>query len=163
MEPRSADIQWIASLVTNAPAAVIHHFSVRAFEYDAYLPGRILTRIEGRATVDGQERGWSVIRKWTDAATETPKAPLEGRRREALAYRSRIADVVRGFAMPIAHEIKVSEGGPVELWLEDVVDDQERWPLTTFAVAARALGRFNGTWAVRPVPPRRLARDGLGS
>ena len=33
------------------------------------------------------------------------RRPLSrARRREALAYRSRIADVVRGFAMPIAHE-----------------------------------------------------------
>src|SRR4051794_14244770 len=120
MEPRSADIQRMAGLVMDPPAVVIEDFTVRSIEYDAYLPGRTVTRIEGRARDARRERPWSVIRKWTAAAADAPNAPWEGARREALAYRSRIGDVVRGFAMPIAYEVIVSQPGPVEIWLEDV-------------------------------------------
>src|SRR3954471_20332982 len=127
MHVPSADVERIARRVLDSPAGIIEDFAVRSIEYDAYLPGRTVSRIEGRARVGGRERPWSVIRKWTDAAADSPNAPLEGARREALAYRSRIADVVGGFAMPIAYEVKVAQSGPVEIWLEDVADDQERW------------------------------------
>jgi hypothetical protein len=152
MQLRRAAVEPIARLVLDEPAAIVEDFTVHSIDYDAYLPGRTLTRVEGRATVGGRERRWSVIRKWTDAAADTPTAPTEGARREALAYRSSFADAVAGFRMPTAFAIDVTDDdGPVEIWLEDVTDDREKWSLDTFAAAARALGRFNGTWHLRGI------------
>ncbi len=54
--------------------------------------------------------------------------------------------------MPNAFAIDIHDGGPVEIWIEDVGADEERWTLETYAAAARGLGRFNGTWLLRGVP-----------
>lgn len=150
--PDAAAIERVARRVLTAPDAVIEGHTVSPLDYDAYRPGRTLTRIKGRATVGGHEVMWSVIRKWTDALAATPAAPLEGARREALAYRSGVAHASDGVRTPNAFAIDIHDGGPVEIWIEDVGVDEGSWTLETYAAAARGLGRFNGTWLLRGVP-----------
>jgi hypothetical protein len=117
-----------------------------AVAYDAWLPGRTLTRVRGTArSSTGHRVVWSAILKTTDPPSITPGAAVEGGRREALAYRSGLLDdIPGGLKAARAFEVDLTEGGGVRLWLEDVVDDfDERWPLEQYRQVARHLGRFN--------------------
>ncbi len=74
-------------------------------------------------------------------------------RREALAYRSGLLDLTGDLRVPEAYEIDLAEDGHVALWLEDIpATDLAPWPLEMYATAAYALGGFNGTYLVRPLP-----------
>lgn len=96
---------------------------------------------------------WSAVLKWTDSPATTPTAPIERARREALAYRSGFLDLTDGLRVPRAYEIVLAEDGLVALWLEDIrATGPEQWPLEMYATAAHTLGRFNGTFLVRPLP-----------
>jgi hypothetical protein len=88
------------------------------------------------------------------AETTYVALPVEGWNREVLTYQSGLlATLPAGLAAPRCFGI--GEGpGLVWLWLEDIADDVgPRWPLSQFVVAARHLGRLNGTYlAARPLP-----------
>ncbi len=143
----------IAQRALDAPEASLLDHAVLPLDYDAYLPGRTVTRVTGHAAVRGRRKPWSAVLKWTDSPTTTPTAPIERARREALAYRSGLLDATGGLRVPRAYEIDLAEDGHVALWLEHIpATDDQQWPLEMYATAAYALGRFNGTFLVRPLP-----------
>lgn len=147
-----AQLTRIAQRALDAPGAALLDHQVRPLGYDAYLPGRTVTRVDGHASVAGRRAPWSAILKWTDSPETTPTAPIEGARREALAYRSGLLDLTGALRVPRAYEIDLAEDGHVALWLEDIrSSDVEQWPLEMYATAAHALGRFNRTFLVRPL------------
>jgi hypothetical protein len=100
---------------------------------------------------------WSLVLKVLQApTTETTYVALavEGWNREVLAYQSGLlAALPAGLAAPRCFDIG-EHAGLVWLWLEDVVDYVgPRWPVPRFALAARHLGRLNGSYlAARPPP-----------
>ncbi len=143
----------IAQRALDAPEATLLDHQVLPLEYDAYLPGRTVARVTGRAAVEGRRTPWSAILKWTDSPATTPTAPGERARREALAYGSGLLDLAGGLRVPRAYEIDLAEDGHVALWLEHIpATDDQQWPLEMYATAAHALGRFNGTFLVGPLP-----------
>jgi len=143
----------IARRALGTPEATLLDHEIVPLEYDAYLPGRTVTRIAGQALVEGRRSPWSAVLKWTDSPVRTPTAPIEGGRREALAYRSGVLDLEGDLRVPRAYEIVLDDDGQVALWLEDIrATGPDRWPLDMYAKAAHALGRFNGGYLVRPLP-----------
>ncbi|MDQ3553820.1 MAG: aminoglycoside phosphotransferase family protein [Chloroflexota bacterium] len=143
----------IAQRALDAPEATLLDYGVLPLDYDAYLPGRVVARVTGHAAVGGRRKPWSAILKWTDSPATTPTAPIERARREALAYRSGLLDATGGLGVPRAYEIDLAEDGHVALWLEHIpATDDQQWPLEMYATAAYALGRFNGTFLVQPLP-----------
>src|SRR5439155_12106052 len=102
-------------------------------------------------------RPWSVVLKVLRApaaATTYAALAVEGWNREVLTYQSGLlAALPAGLAAPRCFEIG-EHSGLVWLWLEDLADAiGPRWPLARFALAARHLGRLNGTYlASRPLP-----------
>ena len=141
--PDAAAIQRVARRVLAAPDAVIEGHTVSPIDYDAYRPGRAVSRVESRAAIAGRQITWSAIRKRTEARADTPAAPLEGARREALAYRSGVAHASDGVRMPNAFAIDIHDGGPS--------GDGSRTSVPT-----RNGGRSRRT-------PRRLARSGAST
>jgi len=114
---------------------------------------RALYRWSGSALVDGTERDWSLILK---AWVREPKTDLPSVwdywKREFLAYTSGMLDELPGIVAPLL--LGAADQGEVAyLWLEDVPEAVARWDTDRYALAARHLGRFNGSYlADRPVP-----------
>src|SRR5262249_34931224 len=114
-------------------------------------------RFTGTARAAHAAQPWSLVLKVLRApAAGTTFAALaaEGWDREVRTYRSGLlAAPPAGLAAPRCFSIG-EHGGLVWLWLEDLTDAAgPRWPVARFALAARHLGRLNGTsLAARPLP-----------
>ena len=148
-----AQLTRVARRALDDPRATLLDYKVSPLAYDAYLPGRIVARVNGEAAVGGHRAPWSAILKWTDSPATTPTAPVERARREAFAYDSGLLDLTGELRAPRAYDVEVAEDGHVGLWLEDVgADGPGQWPIEMYATAAHALGRFNGAFLLRQVP-----------
>jgi hypothetical protein len=126
--------------------------------YDMYLPGRLVARFGGLATVENVSVPWSVVLKqtWAPEAEREPRAESWRRAsRELHAYRSGLLDSIPGsLRAPRALAATNGEDGTIALWLEDVSEDiGPDWPLDQYGRAARHLGQFNGAYlAEHPLP-----------
>jgi hypothetical protein len=115
------------------------------------------TARSARAVRPAWVRPWSLVLKVLQAPTAgTTYAAfaVEGWNREVLTYQSGLlAALPAGLAAPRCFVIG-KQSGLVWRWLEDVVDQVgPRWPIARFALAARHLGRLNGTYfGARPRP-----------
>jgi hypothetical protein len=153
---RDTDIELAAAVraAWGSDAALLEA-AVEPLVYDLYLPGRTVERIVTRVQLRDGQRDWSVIRKWTASTDQAPARLVERARREALAYGSGLLDDFGALRAPRVYAVDAREGGPVELWFEDVVDDQPGpWSLATFVRAAEALGEANGHLAGRSFADR---------
>jgi hypothetical protein len=149
----AATIERIARAALESPDATLLDHTTVPLEYDAYLPGRTVFKVEGSAAVDGARRTWAAIRKWTDSPARTPSAPAERGRREALAYDSGLLSDIAPLRAPRALSAELRDDGSTDLWIEDVgYGDPVTWDLATYGAAARALGGFNGRWIDSPLP-----------
>ncbi len=112
-----------------------------------------VSRWEGTATVEGELRAWSLIRKaltsparrQADPAdpTETPSG-INYWKREFFAYQSELLKgLPPGIIWPRCLHAQESEDECV-LWMEMLQDEIEIWPPERYGVAARHLGLFNG-------------------
>src|SRR3954447_18661327 len=118
---------------------------VEPLAYDAYLAGRVVQRVAVRVAVGGEVRAWSAIHKWTAPSPVAPAPLVERAHREALAYGSGLLDDLGALRVPRAYRIDVDDAGAVDLWLEEVRDDEPGpWSVATFKRAAEALGEANG-------------------
>jgi len=121
-----------------------------------------VTRLSGTATVDGQPRPWSLIRKSltatvqrqgnTVARNEAPSG-IDYWKREFFAYQSELLDdLPSGFERPRCIYVQ-EKADECILWLEVVQDEIDIWPLERYGIAARHLGIFNGTYlSTRTIP-----------
>jgi hypothetical protein len=124
--------------------------------------GGAVSRLTGTATVEGQLRTWSLIRKQlvpsarrqADLSTQREAlSEYDYWRRELLFCQSGLCeDMPEGFAAPRCYH---TEETPEEcvLWLEEIRDEIPTWPLERYGTAARHLGLWHGAYLVdRPVP-----------
>lgn len=113
-------------------------------------------RIEGHALVAGKPRQWSIVLKgWNGQVGDSPPTAWNWPLREMELYRSGILeDLPGGIRAPRCFGNLEREDGTVWVWLEDITDGiQAPWPIERYAVVARQLGQFNGTWLVNgPLP-----------
>ena len=106
---------------------------------------RALSRWTGRALVDGTERDWSLILKaWLRDPKTDPPTVWNYWKREFLAYSSGVLDELSGIVAPGLFGA-VDQG--------DVLEAEISWETDRYVLAARHLGRFNGSYlADRPIP-----------
>ena len=112
---------------------------------------RSVFNIRGMAHVGVAERPWSLVLKVLGpAAGPHDPAHADYWKRELLLYSSGLLDdLPAGLSAPHYYGCDEPMDGVVWLWLEHVREDRERaWPLERWALAARHLGRFNGTYIV---------------
>jgi hypothetical protein len=113
-------------------------------------------RFEGQARTPDGLVSWSLILKALGPASTTNQAPAspEYWKREALIYRSGLLDTLpAGLAAPRCFGVVEQAGDEIWLWLEAILEEQPRWSLDHYGLAARHLGQFNGSYlAGRAVP-----------
>ena len=98
-------------------------------------------RIAGTARHAGQDRQWSAVLKILNPAGSTDERSWNYWRREGLAYRSGLlTSLPGGLAAPRLLHAGGGRDGQDWLWLEEVPDVGERWPLSRYQLAAPASG-----------------------
>jgi hypothetical protein len=112
-------------------------------------------RFQGQAQTGNETHEWSLILKATgpSAGSQEPTA-WDYWKREALVYQSGLLDDLPGdLVAPRCVGAIEHPGQEFWLWLEDVVESEDVWPLERYGLAARHLGQFNGAYLVgKPVP-----------
>ncbi len=135
-----------ASVATWSCAPVVSGFEAAAGVF----------RFTGRATVDTQERPWSMILKLAQpVAEQLDPADWNYLERDLLVHEAGLlTDLPAGLGAPRCWGTRRSASGELALWLEEVSDEPAgNWLLTRHLLAARHLGRFNGPYLLgRPVP-----------
>ena len=113
-------------------------------------------RVTGSAVCADHTLPWTVVLKVIHAADgHTEPGSLGYWRREPFVYESGVLDLLpAGLAAPACLRLDAPEAGMVWLWLEaiDIAGDT-LWPLARYGLAARHLGRFNGTYAADAARP----------
>ncbi len=115
-------------------------------------------RVRGTAVAAGRPVRWSVVRKRLQGtAGHADPVDWDYWKREALAYEADLlGDLPEGFAAPTCFAVVVIDDQHLEIWLEDVSEaNAEPWPPARYGLAARHLGRFNGSY----LGGRRLPTD----
>jgi hypothetical protein len=168
-EPTSPALPLDGAVLTRAVCATlgresvtIERFAVQPLSASSGAATAGIYRVSGTANDRDIRRDWAIVLKiirpgaaaWNPAAREIDH-PIYWKR-EALAYASGLLDDLPGdIAAPRCLAIEERADESCWLWLEEVEDPYgPRWPLTQYADAARALGRFNGAYlAGRALPP----------
>ena len=115
-----------------------------------------LYRFWGSAHTEGEDRSWSMVLKavYAPAHEEEPNH-WNYHRREIFAYQEGLlTNLPGGLKAPRCLGVIEHSGGVCWLWLEDIQDAvSQAWSLAEYGMAARHLGRFNGSYAAgRPIP-----------
>jgi hypothetical protein len=140
-------------------------WTVSRIGYTAFNPvSEGLYRVSGSVRRDADTIRWSVVLKICRAPTDDDFAHigLDQRERmrdvlrwdrEAEAYGSGLLETLPpGLVAPRCFAIDRSQAS-ARLWLEDISEEMDAWDVQRYALAARHLGRFNGTYlAGRPIP-----------
>jgi hypothetical protein len=175
LEIGAADVAEALSTYFDGASCTVGPIEVEPLRYGIMNPvTQGLHRVTGTATVDGEIRPWSMIRKamgLDPASGPNPSFEMSDEprhwnywKRELLAYTSGYLPnepgALRAPRCFAAHDL---EGDRAVLWLEELTGrSAETWPSTRCAVAARQLGRWQAglTGANLPDEPW-LSRDWL--
>lgn len=106
-------------------------------------------RLAGYATIQGQEKPWSMIMKKIDPKKGvTDPNGFRYWRREIQIYQSEFLEQLTGsISAPEKYAILENPDGAVCILMEDVQDEfQHPWPIDQFIDAAYQLGLFNGVF-----------------
>ena len=113
-------------------------------------------RFTGDARAKGETFPWSLVLKIIQSSEENvDPSSFRYWRREALSYQSGVLNQLPGgFTAPRCFATEEKSDGAYWIWMEDVKDESRNaWPLETYGVVARCLGRFNGAYLEgRPLP-----------
>lgn len=115
---------------------------------DVYGSTRSIIRFSGVARAGGEELEWAAVLKIVTARStpSDPSSPENGDR-EPLAYRCGFLNHVSGVTAPRCFAVVERPQGGYWLWLEEIAEGIGReWPLDRYMLAARHLGRFNGSY-----------------
>ena len=114
-----------------------------------------LYRFGGSAQIRDRTVPWSLILKATGApfGSDIP-AHWQYWKREMLAYQSGLLDDLPGsLVAPRCFGTAEYPGDECWIWIEDIAEETDSWPLERYGLAARHLGQFNGAYlAGRPWP-----------
>jgi Phosphotransferase enzyme family len=117
--------------------------------YDAFLAGRFVLRLRGRALALTGPVAWSMIEKVTEGPAHATPYLYDNGLRELRAYQTgMLDDLAPGLAAPRAHGLDEGPDGRLTIWLEDLGDGLER-SASDILLAARHLGRLAGRWRGR--------------
>jgi hypothetical protein len=177
MEIKDDTVLRVARRAIGDPRAGVREWSGRALGGGA--TGEVgstggVHRISGIALSDDREIAWSVILKilhqariQLDADTEVRTSDPRGWaywRREADVYGSGFLGDLDGRDGLVVPRCFGSDevDGEVAIWLEDLPDQGPPiWPLERYGLAARHLGRFNGSYLTeRPLPSQSWLSSG---
>ena len=113
-------------------------------------------KLTGHATLSGETRPWALVLKgWETTAFSIEQTSWKWPYREVRAYTSGLLEEIPGgIRAPRCLGTVVRPGESEWVWLELISDDADRrWTLDHFAIAARKLGEFNGSYlGSRPLP-----------
>lgn len=116
-----------------------------------------VVRFQGKAKTKTGHQSWSLIRKviTPDGGSAAPEA-WDFWQREVLVYQSGLlTDLPMGLAAPRCLAIDQPETDEFWLWLEDIgTVDGSTWSLKRYGLAARHLGRWNGTYLTQHELPQ---------
>jgi hypothetical protein len=124
--------------------------------YDAFLAGRSLSLLSGRAITANGDRPWSLVEKVTEGPSIASAYLYDNGLREFRAYRSGLLrDLAPGVVAPQVHGLVEEADGRLVLWLEDVgAVGRPRLHADDLLRVARHLGRLGGRWLGRaPAAP----------
>jgi hypothetical protein len=116
--------------------------------------GSSLYRISGLARDGGQILPWTLVLKVLHEKPDSRPADSHYWRREAEVYQSGVFDTMPPcLGAPRCFGVTDYAGDSCWLWLEDVKDEVELWPIERYGSAARHLGQFNAAYLTgRPLP-----------
>jgi len=143
-----AELRDAVSRLVGVPVMHILDARRKPLDYDAFLAGRSVSRIQGQAVAHGSARTWSFIEKVTEAPGVVSAYLYENGAREVAAYRSGVLeDLAPGIAAPAVLRTDMSSEGRLTLWIEDLGGgDRRRLTDPELLAAARHLGRMAGRW-----------------
>ena len=107
-----------------------------------------LYRFEGTAQIHDKIVPWSLILKATGGpfGSDIP-AHWQYWKREMLAYQSGLLDdLPGGLVAPRCYGTVEYPGDESWIWIEDIAEEMDTWPLERYGLAARHLGQFNGAY-----------------
>lgn len=143
----------------NAPSATLATWHVQPIVYPRVSPSsRGLYRLTGTAQNGAATRAWSLVLKVL-VAPAAPQADDPAAaffwQREALAYQSGLLpNTPGGLIAPSCYGVTQPIAGSRWLWLEHIsADDDSRWSLPRYGLAARHLGLFGGTYLATAALP----------
>ena len=174
MNPPELDrdtVKRVASAALARPIEAVE-WQLTPLSYVVYNPVSLaLFRVSGTATTGSSTLPWSCVLKICRAhdpeqlsrLSETDRERvLDALRwdRECEVYASRLLEwLPTGVAAPRCYGVD-REHGLARIWLEDVAETESDWTVARYGLAARHLGRFNGTFLGQPeLPQDWLSRD----
>ncbi len=106
----------------------------------------------GTDAIRARRLPWSLILKVVVSAMHG--GDPQGGTRERLAYQSGLLDdLPGGLAAPRCFGVVEQEDGSFWIWLEEIVEEVDKWTPEHYGLAARHLGQFNGAYlAGKPLP-----------
>jgi hypothetical protein len=114
--------------------------------YDAFMAGRAVARLRGRALTPTGRVAWSIIEKVTEGPKVSSPYLYDNGLRELRALESGLLDdLAPGLAAPLAHGLEERSDGRLTVWLEDLGGGSDR-SASDILGAARCLGRLAGRW-----------------
>lgn len=158
----AAQLTAAARLALDAPAAVLDDAWTCRPLPGGFGEGLGIWRLAGTARVGSDRRTWTLVLKALPGGAGAPA--WDDPCREARAYRSGLlADLPGGLVAARCYAVEDRPDGQTWLWMEAIADDPTPWSPSQFALAAEALGRFNGAWlGGTPLPSASwLSRDWL--
>jgi hypothetical protein len=140
--------------------------------YVVYNPVSLaLFRVSGTATAGASALPWSCVLKISRAHDPEQLSRLSEADRERVldalrwdreceVYASRLLESLPpGVAAPRCYGVD-RERALARIWMEDVAETESSWSVARYGLAARHLGRFNGTFLGQPeLPQDWLSRD----
>jgi hypothetical protein len=154
-----ATVERVAARAAGEPFMELVDWStepIRGGMAEAIGIGEGVLRVSGVGLAEGRATSWSVIRKQLKSAPgHDDPADWDFWKREALAYSSDLlVGLGDGLIAPACYGVDEIDDERIAIWLEDVRPvGPSTWPLARYGLAARHLGRFNGSYLTgRPMP-----------
>tara|TARA_Y100001978_G_C23674487_1_gene425618 strand:- start:420 stop:1685 length:1266 start_codon:yes stop_codon:yes gene_type:complete len=159
--------QSIAREVINDSNAAIKNWDITAVK--GGVSGGSIFKVYGTFYSD-KVFEWSAILKILYKEKATQELTEFDWNREAYLYRSGIVDFIPVcFAAAKCYHVEDVSEEEIWIWIEDLSEDNNHWPLERYALAARHLGQMNGhfyqqkplyePWMVKEFERQAISRD----